>query len=514
MASYQSAVWATGHLFNGLVELDDSLAIAPCIASSWEVDHDGITWTFHLRTDVWFHDDPCFGQQGSRHVTASDVQYSLQRICDARTASTGLWAFRTTIAGADVFHAGQTDSITGISVVNDSTLRITLTKPFAPFLAVLSMPYGYVLPREAVEMYGADFGRHPVGTGPFRIATWTADVALVLERNSRYFKHDRAGTRLPYLQNVEITFLRDVKNEFLEFTRGQYDVVTQIDGAFAPAVYHVDGSLKEPYTTYTLHRAAAQSIEYYGILLDTAFPAARAVPLARQRLLRQALNYAVDRHRIVTYVLHGRGIPATHGVLPQSMPGFSSTVQGYTYDPDQARALLDSAGYPNGRGCPPLVLQLGNNPRTASVAEAVQQMWKDIGVDVTLRLVDFPQHLSMVRAGELALWRTSWIGDYPDPENFLALFTTPNWSPNGPNTTHISLPELDRLYQEALQPSLTFAERADRYHKMETIIVREAPWVFLYHDVLMRLTQPYVQGFTLDGSGRLPLERVHKTIAK
>lgn len=514
MASYQSAVWATGHLFNGLVELDDSLAIAPCIASSWEVDHDGITWTFHLRTDVWFHDDPCFGQQGSRHVTASDVQYSLQRICDARTASTGLWAFRTTIAGADVFHAGQTDSITGISVVNDSTLRITLTKPFAPFLAVLSMPYGYVLPREAVEMYGADFGRHPVGTGPFRIATWTADVALVLERNSRYFKHDRAGTRLPYLQNVEITFLRDVKNEFLEFTRGQYDVVTQIDGAFAPAVYHVDGSLKEPYTTYTLHRAAAQSIEYYGILLDTAFPAARAVPLARQRLLRQALNYAVDRHRIVTYVLHGRGIPATHGVLPQSMPGFSSTVQGYTYDPDQARALLDSAGYPNGRGCPPLVLQLGNNPRTASVAEAVQQMWKDIGVDVTLRLVDFPQHLSMVRAGELALWRTSWIGDYPDPENFLALFTTPNWSPNGPNTTHISLPELDRLYQEALQPSLTFAERADRYHQMETIIVREAPWVFLYHDVLMRLTQPYVQGFTLDGSGRLPLERVHKTIAK
>ncbi len=516
MASYQSAVWATGHLFNGLVELDDTLAIAPCIASSWEVDPRGTTWTFHLRTDIWFHENPCFPKQEgiqSRRVTAADVQYSLQRICDARTASTGLWAFRTTIAGADDYHAGRVDSITGITVVDDSTIRIELTKPFAPFLAVLTMPYGSVVPREAVEQYGADFGRHPVGTGPFAIESWTADVALVLQRNPRYFKVDSSGQRLPYLENVEITFLRDVKNEFLEFTRGQYDVVTQIDGAFAPAVYHVDGSLKEPYTRYTLHRAPAQSIEYYGILLDTAYPAARAVPLARERMLRQALNYAVDRHRIVTYVLHGRGVPATHGVLPQSMPGFSAAVEGYTYDPDRARALLDSAGFPNGRGCPPLVLQLGNNPRTASVAEAVQQMWKEIGINVTLRLVDFPQHLSMVRAGELGMWRTSWIGDYPDPENFLALFTTPNWAPNGPNTTHISLPELDRLYQEALHPSLTFEERAARYHEMERTIVEQAPWVFLYHDVLMRLTQPYVQGFTLDGSGRLLLERVQKTVA-
>jgi peptide/nickel transport system substrate-binding protein len=515
VASYQAAAWANTHLFNGLVELDTNLGIAPCIASSWEVDPSGRTWTFHLRTDIWFHTDACFGPDSTRRVTAEDVRYSIERICDARTKSTGLWAFRTRIDGADGFHqatrAGQRGHISGIRVINDSTISVTLTEPFAPFLAVLTMPYGSIVPKEAVERYGADFGQHPVGTGPFRFASWMPDVELTLTRNERYFKVDTRGTRMPYLTSVHITFLRDVKNEFLEFTRGRYDVVTSVDGSFAPSVYDVTGRLIPPYTRFNIHRAAAHSIEYYGILLDTTYPAAKSVPLASQRLLRQALNYAIDRHRIVTYVLHGRGIPAHHGVLPPTMPGFADSVNGYRYDIDRARDLLASAGFPNGNGCPPLLLQLGNNPRTASVAEAIQEMWREIGITVELRQVDFPQHLSQVRSGELAMWRTSWMGDYPDPENFLALFTTQNLSPSGPNTTHIRRADLDDLYARALSPALTFEERASLYHQMERIVLEESPWIFLYHDVLIRLTQPNVKGFLLDGSGRLLLERVYKT---
>jgi len=517
VASYQAAVWANGHLFNGLVELDTALQVAPAIAKSWEVDDTGTEWTFHLRDDIWFHDDACFGDARTRRVTAEDVRYSIERVCDARTKSTGLWVFRNRIVGALEYHeatktsAPGTRHMSGISVLDDTTLTIRLTQPFAPFLVVLTMPYGSVVPREAVDMYGADFGQHPVGSGPFAFDHWTQDVELVLKRHGRFHKIDEHGQRLPYLEAVRITFLRDVKNEFLEFTRGNYDVVSSIDPSFAPSVYEVNGSLKEPYTKYNLHRAAAQSIEYYGIMLDTSFPAAKAVPLATRRQLRQALNYAIDRHRIVTYVLHGRGIPAQHGVLPPSMPGFSDDVEGYRYDPERALSLLDRAGFPNGRGCPPLLLQLGNNPRTASVAEAIQEQWREIGIHVELRQIDFPQHLAQVRQGALAMWRTSWIGDYPDPENFLSLFVTSNTAPNGPNTTHISNPELDRLYAEALFPKLTFTERAERYNQMERIIVTEAPWIFLYHDVLIRLTQPTVHGFHLDGSGRLLLERVTKT---
>ncbi|MBU3741876.1 MAG: ABC transporter substrate-binding protein [Candidatus Kapabacteria bacterium] len=514
-ASYRSATWAGSHLFNGLVELDSALRIVPSVARSWSVDPSGVEWTFTLRTDVWFHRDPCFGPATTRRVTAHDVKYSIERICDAATKSTGLWAFRTTILGADAFHGqtrrGERGSIDGIRVVNDSVVTIRLTKPFAPFLAVLTMPYAWIVPHEAVRAYGANFGRHPVGTGPFKFHAWTQDVELLLQRNTQYFKVDSNGQRLPYLEHVRISFLRDPKNEFLEFTRGRLDMVTGVDGAFAATIFDASGALRPPYDTLVIRRAAAQSIEYYGILLDSSLPAAKASPFATSRLLRQALNYAIDRHRIVTYVLHGRGTPASHGVLPPGMPGFADSVRGYVYDPDRARQLMAEAGYPNGHGLPSVVLQLGNSERTAAVAEAVQEMWRSIGVRVELRMIDFPQHLAMVRAGDLTMWRTSWMGDYPDPENFLALFRTATIAPKGPNTTRISRHDLDALYEEALSPTRSLTERAALYHRMERIILDEAPWVFLYHDLVLRLMQRSVQGLSVDGSDRLILERVHKT---
>ena len=513
-ASYRSALWTSSHLYNGLVELDSSLRVAPCIARTWSVDQAGIEWTFTIRNDVWFHPDPCFGQKGTRRVVARDVKYSLERICDARTKSTGLWAFRTTILGADEFHqatrAGKDGTITGIFADNDSTVRIRLTKPFAPFLAVLTMPYGSIIPREAIEAYGADFGRHPVGTGPFKLGTWNQDRELTLTRNSQYFKIDSFGKRLPYLETVRISFLRDPKNEFLEFSRGQFDLVSNVDESFVSTVFEPNGLLKPPYDRFRVLRMAANTVEYYGILMDSTLPVGRTSPLVRNRFLRQALNYAIDRHRIVTYLLNGRGIPALNGVLPPAMPGFSDSIVGYRYDPDRARHLLALAGYPNGKGLPTLLLQLGTSQRTASIAEAVQAQWKEIGVNVELRQVDFPQHLSMVRAGDLAIWRTSWIGDYPDPENFLALFIHANIAPNGPNTTRIDRRDLDSLYAEALSPRLSFEERSALYRRMEQIVVEEAPWIFLYYHVVLRVVHPHVKGLTLDGSDRLILEHVFK----
>ena len=516
-ASYRSALWASSHLYNGLVELDSNLAIAPCIAAQWSVDKAGLEWTFRLRTDVWFHPDSCFGPQRMRKVIAQDVKYSLERILDARTKSTGLWAFRTTIEGADEFHQatrrGVRPSLKSIRVINDSVVSIRLTKPFAPFLAVLTMPYGSIIPREAIELYGADYGRHPVGTGPFMFGTWIPDRELTLRRNPRYFKSDAQGRRLPYLSEVHVAFVRDPKSEFFEFTKGEFDVISSVDESFVPSVFEPDGQLKAPYDRFRVLRTSANTVEYYGILVDTTLPAGQQSLLARSKALRQALNYAIDRHRIVAYLLNGRAIPAYHGVLPPAMPGFNDSLIGYRYDQARARQLLAQAGFPNGKGLPKLLLQLGNSARTAAVAEAVQEQWREVGIDAELRQVDFPQHLSMVRAGELALWRTSWIGDYPDPENFLALFITSTISPNGPNTTRISHPVLDSLYQTILDPSRSPEERKQIATAMERIVLEEAPWVFLYYHVVLRVVHPHVKGLTLDGSDRLILERVYKTSA-
>ena len=310
---------------------------------------------------------------------------------------------------------------------------------------------------------------------------------------------------------MRIAFVRDPKSEFFEFTKGEFDVISSIDESFIPSVFESDGRLKAPYDRYRVLRTSANTVEYYGILLDTTLPAGQQSPLARSKALRQALNYAIDRHRIVAYLLNSRAIPAYHGVLPPTMPGFNDSLVGYRYDPARARRLLAQAGYPNGQGLPTLLLQLGNSARTAAIAEAVQEQWREIGINVELRQVDFPQHLSMVRSGELALWRTSWIGDYPDPENFLALFITSTIAPNGPNTTRISRPDIDSLYEAILDPTRSSQERRQIATAIERIVLDEAPWVFLYYQVVLRVVHPHVKGLTLDGSDRLILERVSKT---
>ncbi len=512
--SYMGAIWVGAQLYNGLVEFDSALRVVPCLARSWSVDSTGRRWRFVVRTDVFFHEDRCFGGV-LRRLRAADVKFSFERICDARTRSPGLWVFWGKLEGVEEFHAATAQGkkppggLRGLWVVDDSTLEIHLQRPFAPFLELLTVPYCWIVPEEAVRFYGEEFFRHPVGTGPFRLQEWQPDVRLVLRRNERYFKRDRHGVQLPYLESVVVRFLRDPKIAFWEFQQGRLDMISGLDPSIVPTVLTAEGKLRHEFARYQLLTAPAYAVEYYGIMLDTTTEGGRTSPLARSRLLRQALNYAIDRERIIRNVLHGLAEPAHHGILPPGFPGFSPQVVGYRYDPQKAQQLLAAAGFPKGKGLPPLVLQLGANPRTLSVAEAVQQQLAEFGIRVELRQVNFPQHLAMVRQGQCMLWRTNWIADYPDPENFLALFYSPYRAPWGPNTTRFHSPVLDSLYERALTERVT-ERRFELYRSMEHSVIGEAPWVFLYYPRLVRLLQPTVTGMWLDGSDRLVLETVRK----
>ena len=516
LTSYRSSIWVGTQIFNGLVELDSQLQIRNCIAKSWNVDSSGTIWTFHLRTDVYFHKHPAFGKDSTRTVTAHDFAYSFQRICDATTKSTGLWLFSSTVKDAKEFHlrtknGKKDDSIQGIIALNDSTLQLNLTKPYASFLAMLTMPYCWVVPKEVVQYEQENFGQKPIGTGAFSLASWKPEIDMVLVRNPRYFKTDTLNKQLPYLNEVHISFVKDTKSEFLQFSRSEYDFIGSIDPVIAPTVVTPDGKyLRDAYKNFRLFECGVHSVEYYGMLLDTSNTLVKKIPLSSSKLVRQALNIAIDREKIVRYVLRGAGIPATNGILPPSMPGFSKSVQGYTYNLDSAQKLLSLAGYPNGKGFPPITLQIGANERSASVAEVVQENWKQLGIDVTIVQVTFPKHLSMIRNGELPLWRTSWIGDYPDPENFLALFASKNFSPKGPNTTHFSHPMVDSLMELADSPLLPSAERYKLYNQIEEIVLQHSPWILLYYNKVQWLVQPNVQGMFLDGSNRLLLEKVSK----
>lgn len=519
--SYRASIWVGAQLFDGLVEVDSSMNIVPCLARSWDIDASAKTWTFHLRTDVIFHPDLCFGSaSATRHMTAHDVRYSFERLCDARTKSNGLWVFRDKIEGTLAFHeatkkalVGDTSlHIRGIRVVNDSTIQFKLTSPFAPFLALLTMPYCYIVPHEAVTHYREDFFKHPVGTGAFRFVQWNADVELLLSRNEQYFQRDAKGNTLPYMERVSISFIRDTKAEFLQFRKKKLDFLSFTEPSFKAALLTPSGKLRPEYKdVYTLLEAPGFSTDYYGILLDTTKNAARKTPLAQFRTLRQALNYAIDREKIVRYVMYNSGVPANFGFVPPGMPGFDSTLRGYKYNQVKAGKLLEEAGFPQGKGLPTLTLQIGQNQRSAAIAEAVQEQWRSIGVNAVIKQVDFPQHLSMVRNGELSLWRTSWIGDYPDAENFFSLFYTNNIAPKGPNTTRYSNPRADSLYRMALSPLLTEKERFTLYHQLEQMIVNDAPWVFIFHSLNQRLAHSYLHGLTVDG---LDTKLVLKTVRK
>jgi peptide/nickel transport system substrate-binding protein len=507
-----------GQIYLGLVGLDSALRPIPQIARRWETTPDGLRWTFTLRRDVFFADDPCFPGGKGRAVTAEDVRYSFERILDPSTSSSGVWIFSGKVKGAAArFDALRADStrapghVPGFQVVDDSTFVIELENAFPPFLSILSMPYAYIVPHEAVEKYGADFFRHPVGAGPFRLAEWSPDQRIVLVRNDRYYERDAKGAKLPYLDSVIVSFMKESKTEFLEFKEGRLDAVGTIDPAFADEVFSTDGKTLSPaYADYRLHVTPSMSVEYYGMLLDSTRPGAAGSPLVGNRALRRAINYAIDREAIVRYVLKGRAAAGVHGPIPPGTPGYSG-IAGYTYDRELARRLLDSAGYPGGKGLPEITLQLGENERTASVAEAVQEQLKAIGIRVQLKQVTFPQHREMYLGGKLPFFRANWMADYPDAENFISLFYSKYVPPAGNNTTGFNDPRVDSLYRAALGPTLSVEQRSALYHEAEQIILDNAPWVIMYYSVIQRLTQPWISGYAVDPLDRLDLTRVRKS---
>jgi peptide/nickel transport system substrate-binding protein len=515
----RSPWWIGGHIFIGLVDLDSALTPIPRLARSWTTSDDGLRWTFNLRTDIRFADDAAFPGGKGRRVTAEDVRYSFERVCDPATKTTGFWVFGGKVAGADEFFkarnekgAATVEHVSGLNVINDSTFEITLTKPFPPFLAMLSIPYCYVVPKEAIEKYGADFFKKPVGAGPYRLVEWEKDQRLVLARNPGYYERDAAGKQLPYLDSIVVTFIKDGKTEFTEFQQGRLDQIATIDPAFVESVLTPDGRHLTPeYESYRLITSNAMSVDYYGFLIDSTAEGAKGSPFVGNRDLRQAINYGIDRERIVRYVLQGRGAPGVHGPIPPGTPGYGE-VAGYTYDKAKAAALLAKAGYPGGKGLPPITLQLASGERNANIAETVQDQLAGLGIRIELKQVDLSEHRGMMDGGKLPFFRASWQADYPDAENFLALFYTPFKAPRGPNRSRISNRAVDSLYLLALEPRLTPAERASIYSQAERIILEEAPWVILYYGINQRLTQPWISGYGVDVLDRLQLTRVRKQL--
>lgn len=488
-AKDQSTTWACHQLYNSLVQLDDSLNTQACIARSWEITEDGKTYTFHLRNDVFFHDNACFAGGKGRPVVAADVVYSLSRIIDKKVASPGAWIFNHSV-----------DSTTPFVAIDDSTFQLKLSKPFRPMLGILSMQYCSVIPREAIEKYGSNFRANPVGTGPFMYKNWKEGTALILVKNEHYFEKDESGKPLPYIDGIKISFIDNKKTEYLSFKQKELDFINSVDASFIDELLDENGNLKpELKNMCKLLKSPYLNTEYLGFLMQAPAPA-KQHPFANKKL-RQAINYGFDRREMLRYLRNGVGKAAESGFSPYGLPSFNEAmVKGYHYDPEKAMQLLNESGFDKTRQ-----LQLYTNETYKEYALFISKQLEKIELKLKVEIVQPAILREWMAQGKVDFFRGSWLADYPDAENYFAVFYSKNGSP--PNYTRFSNPQFDALYEKSLNQN-NDEQRFALYRQMEKIIIDEAPVVPLFYDEVLRFSQPNISGLSTNGLNLLDLKRV------
>lgn len=488
-------MWAVHQLYNTLVEVDEHLQIKPSLATHWEFSENKRSILFHLRNDVYFHDDAVFENAKGRKLTATDVRFSLERILDKNTASPGGWIFNNRVDGTRPFE-----------VIDDSTFQLNLLQPFQPILGILSMQYCSIVPREAVIKYGIDFRRHPVGSGPFSFVAWEEGQALVLKKNLHYFEKDSSGFALPYLDGIKVSFYDSKATEFLEFRQQRLDFINDIDPSFKDEVLTKTGNLKKQWQQQLqLHKHPYLNIEYFGILLDTGNVLVKNSPL-RIKKIRQAINYAINRKKMMLYLRNSIGTAAESGFVPQGLPSFDANeVKGYSYDLQKAQELLAAAGFPGGKNMPQL--KLLTIPAYTNLASYVANELKQAGMNVQVESVQKSLLLEQTSKSQALFFRGSWIADYPDAENYLGVFYSKNPAP--PNYTRYKNDQFDRLYELALQEE-NDSTRYKLYRQMDNLIVQDAPVVPLWYDMVIHLVHNNILHFNPNALNMLELRKVIK----
>ena len=522
---------AIAKVYEGLLQyayLDRPYRVEPLLAAAMpEVSPDGLTYTFTLREGIYFQDDPCFKKtdgQG-RELVAEDFVYSIKRVADVKTESTGFWAFNDRIVGLNEFRerstrADVTDydvSVEGLQALDRYTLKITLTRPYPQLLWVLTMHYGFAVPREAVEYYQKELGHpefvnHPVGTGPFVLKEWKRNYRIEFVRNPKWRETGRvetypttgepidhqlgllemAGQQVPFLDRIVQFVVGDASTTWLMFLTGQFGISGIARDNWEVATTENMGLSEDlKVRGIKMYNSEELSVFYVGFNMDDPI-------LGNNKKLRQAMSCALNTPEWVKF--HHDRVVRPVGPIPPGVAGYKDMESPFAFNLEKAKQLLAEAGYPGGvnpetGSALTFEMSIGNaqTPEMRQSAELFNSHMDKIGIKIKPDYSNWPTFLDKLDRRQVQLYRLGWIADYPDAENFLQLFYGPNSSP-GPNHSNYSNPEFDVLYEKVrvMQDS---PMRTKLYEDMAELIIEDCPWIFLHTQLSTVLTHDFIGNY-------------------
>jgi oligopeptide transport system substrate-binding protein len=507
----------TSQIFEGLTKFNAfDLSISPAIASKWESNEDATKWVFNIRKGVYFHDDECFNDSKGRQVDANDVIYAFNKLCTYDVNNKCFeFTFKDYVLGAEEHYfntkrnksfAGKVD---GIKILNDSTIEITLKRPYSGFPNMLASYACAIYPKEAIEKYGTDVKTHPVGTGPFALKYLKQNENVVLERNPTYWAIDDKGNQLPYLDAVKISFIKEDKTEMLEFKNGKLDMISQIPSEHIKEFK--EGSLIKS-NNYSYQTTPSMSTFFYGFNINS--------PLFKDVRVRTAINLAIDKKKFTEYTLQGEGIAAEKSFISPIQAfedqGYDfSKIKGHVFNAEKARKLLALAGFPNGKGFPEFVIEVNSgNEINALSAEFIQSSLKEVlNINTKINQLPTTEHFQNIYNNSCDIWKYRFTADFPDPANFLNQFYGKNVpedveDPSYTNTTRYRNPSFDSLIDLA-NNAKNNKERYDYYQKAEQILIDDAAFIPIFHNQNNMVVKSHAKNFPLNGMDYRDLSKVY-----
>lgn len=490
-------------VYEGLFKFnDETLKVESQLVDSFTTNEELTIYTFKLKEGVYFHDDECFDGGKGREMTAEDVAYCFTRLCTKHINNQSFASiFKGVLKGADEYYQATSNGeapdsgVEGIKVIDKYTIQLELTEPFSLLSTNLARPACFIYPKEAEDFYGLDMRIRAVGTGPFYVSSVDEDINIILKRNEAYYGTDELGNQLPFLDAVNISFIKDKKSELFEFKKGNLDMIYRLPTEFIIEILEDANNQAGEYSEFELQRSPEMMTQFIALNNSKA-------PFDNEEV-RKAFSFAIDRVKILDFVLNGEGFAAgLNGVTPPVFFDYNiAEIYGYSLNIDSARYYLNKAGYPGGEGFPTLQFFYNTEgERHTYVAVELQKQLKDhLNIDIELVTLPFAQLLEKAFKGEYEMMRGGWVSDYPSAENFLWLFLSKD-VPNRagevsyPNIFRYINKDFDALYQKALN-ARSLEEANAFFQQGENLLIKDAPVIVLWYDEGYRLVQSHVQDF-------------------